>query len=435
MFITSITGDDVVSNGEPLPLRARRLLNNALTKIRRGQLQTDCPLLRIDEQDTKPYVLAWRVPDQTRDRNQPIIGFVADPAMITDIFARILRDSPLLPPSLGGDTRELLSVRVSNDEGHEVFASSMAWSQYASDNDLESELGGLRLSVALRPSAAERLIIGGLPRNRVPLLVGLLVLTTGLVVVALVQLRRERELVRLRADFISGVSHELRTPVAQIRMFGETLLLDRVRSSEERRRSLAIIVQESERLTHLIENVLQFSRSDRGGALVTPTPARLDILLHEILDSFEPLARSKRTSIARQIEEGVVVAVDGGALRQIVLNILDNALKYGPAGQTVTVTSERERGSALIAIEDQGPGVPVADAARIFEPFYRAASHTESTGGTGIGLAIVKQLVELHQGRVRVDRGSDGARFTIELPGATYADDRSERQRPAAAGV
>src|SRR5439155_1097638 len=153
------------------------------------------------------------------------------------------------------------------------------------------------------PSAAERLIIGGVPRNRVPLLVGLLLLTTSLVVVALIQLRRERELVRLRADFISGVSHELRTPVAQIRMFGETLLLDRVRSSEERRRSLAIIVQESQRLTHLIDNVLHFSRSDRGASLVKPSPARLDLLLHEILDSFEPLARSKRTSIARPIEE------------------------------------------------------------------------------------------------------------------------------------
>src|SRR5262249_55964658 len=153
--------------------------------------------------------------------------------------------------------------------GREIFSSSTAWSDYSSATVLESELGDLRLSVALRPSAAERLIIGGLPPNRVPLLVGLLVLTTGLVIVALVQLRRERELVRLRADFISGVSHELRTPVSQIRMFGETLLLDRVRSPEERRRSLSIIVQESQRLTRLIDNVLQFSRSDRDVSGVT----------------------------------------------------------------------------------------------------------------------------------------------------------------------
>src|SRR5438034_1008196 len=399
--MTSIAGDDLVSNGDPLPPRARPLLIGALAEARGGQLQTGGPLLRMDNQGTKPYVLAWSVPGQTRASNQPILGIVADAALVTDIFARIVKQSPLLPPSLGGGTQELLTVRVANDSGREIFASSSSWSQYASENVLERELGGLRVSVALRPSAAERLIIGGVPRNRVPLLVGLLVLTTGLVVVALIQLRRERELVRLRADFISGVSHELRTPVAQIRMFGETLVLARVRSSEERRRSLAIIVQESQRLTHLIDNVLQFSRSDRHASLVTPNPARLDLLLHEILDSFEPLARSKRTSIAREIEEEVVVAIDAGALRQIVLNLLDNALKYGPAGQTITVTSACEHGAVVIAVEDQGPGIPSADAPRIWEPFYRAASHTESSGGTGIGLAIVKQLDDLHHGRVQ----------------------------------
>jgi signal transduction histidine kinase len=230
------------------------------------------------------------------------------------------------------------------------------------------------------------------------------------------------------------VSHELRTPVAQIRMFAETLLLGRVRSSEEGRRSLAIIVQEAQRLTHLIENVLQFSSADRGAAFVTPHPERLDVLLHEILDSFEPLARSKRTSITRHIDEGLVVAVDASALRQIVLNLLDNALKYGPAGQTITVTSRCEGGAAHISIEDQGPGVSLDDAARIWKPFYRVAGHTESTGGTGIGLAIVKQLVELHHGRVRVERGEEGARFIIELPGASQAV-VSEYQRSTGAGV
>jgi signal transduction histidine kinase len=435
VFTTSIKGDDLVSNGDPMPPQAHGLLTEAFADIRRGQLQTDCPLLRIEAHGTTPYALVWSVPDQKRRGNQPIIGVVADLSLVTDLVARILKQSPLLPPSLAGDTGDVLTVRVANHSGREIFASSSTWSQYASENVLERELGGLRLSVALRPSAADRLIIGGVPRNRVPLLVGLLILTTGLVVVALIQMRRERELVRLRADFISGVSHELRTPVSQIRMFGETLLLDRVRSAEERKRSLAIIVQESQRLTHLIENVLHFSRSDRGAPLVRPVPARLDLLLHEILDGFEPLARSKRTSIARHIEEGVVVAVDAGALRQIVLNLLDNALKYGPAGQTITVTCECERGAAVIAVEDQGPGVPVADTARIWEPFYRVANHTDSSGGTGIGLAIVKQLVDLHDGRVQVERVTSGARFTIELPGASPADVASECERPTAAGA
>jgi len=339
------------------------------------------------------------------------------------VFARIVKEASLLPPSLAGDSRDLLSIRVSTTDGRDVFASSTAWSPYTSETTLEDQFGHLRVHASLTASAADRLIIGGLPRTRVPLLIGLLAMTAALIAVALVQLRRERELGRLRADFISGVSHELRTPLAQIRMFGETLLLNRVRSPEERRRSLEIIVQESQRLTQLIENVLQFARVDRGAAAVTPTVERLDVLLHDIVDGFEPLAKSKRTSIARHIDDDIVAPVDAGALRQIVLNLLDNALKYGPAGQTVVVTCRCEGDTAVIGIEDQGPGVSDDDASRIWDPFYRIVHEGRTAGGTGIGLAIVKRLVDMHAGRAHVERGVQGARFVVELPGA-------RRERP-----
>jgi signal transduction histidine kinase len=331
-----------------------------------------------------------------------------------------MRQSPLLPPSLAGEPHDLLSVRVATPDRRDLFSSSTVWSAYTSEASLDDPLGGFRVAVALTEPAADRLIIGGLPRSRVPLLSGLLVITTGLIAMAFVQLRRERELVRLRADFVSGVSHELRTPLAQIRMFGETLLLDRVRSSEERHRSLEIIVQESQRLTLLIENVLQFARLDRGAASgIATKPERLDVLLQDIVEAFEPLARSKRTAIARQIDDEVVAPVDAGALRQIVLNLLDNALKYGPPGQTIVVTCRYDDGRATIAIEDEGPGIPAADATRIWDAFYRVGQEGGAAGGTGIGLAIVKRLTELHRGRVRVVPGARGARFVVELPGAT----------------
>jgi hypothetical protein len=120
------------------------------------------------------------------------------------VFAQIVKQSPLLPPSLAGDSSNLLTVRVSTPDGHELFASSSVWSRFMSQTALDSQLGDLQIRVALTESAADRLIIGGLPRNRVPLLVGLLSITAGLMAVAFVQLRRERELVRLRADFVSA---------------------------------------------------------------------------------------------------------------------------------------------------------------------------------------------------------------------------------------
>jgi signal transduction histidine kinase len=401
-------------------------VSDGIAKVRAGQLRANCALLRVVMHDEMPYVLVWRVAGDGRNNEDQTIGFVADLSLVKDLFARIVAE-PLLPPSLG-NTGSLLSVRVMNLDGRGVFA-------YASESTLEDELGALRLSVALRPSAAETLIIGGLPRDRLPLLVGLFVVTSGLVLIAILQLRREHELARLRTDFISGVSHELRTPLAQIRMFGETLLLGRVRSASERHRSLAIIVQEAQRLTRLIENVLHFSRAERGAAVVSPTATRLDLLLHEVADGFEPLARSKRVSIARRIQDGVTANVDTGAFRQVMLNLLDNAVKYGPVGQTITLAASCERGRTRVSVEDEGPGVAVEHAHRIWEPFYRVGGHAAATGGTGIGLSIVRQLVELHQGRVWMEpRESGGARFVVELPGRLGAAQAPEWTKVAAAG-
>jgi signal transduction histidine kinase len=395
------------------------VVTDGLHRIRRGQFQIDTVLLHADAAGGRPSIVAWRLtrPD---GRRPAIVGVVADSRLVTDVFARIVQQSPLLPPSLARERKDLLSVRVATADGQGLFASSTDWSAYASETSLDERLGGFRVAVALAGPAADRLIIGGLPRSRVPLLLGMLAITTGLIAVAFVQLKRERDLIRLRADFVSGVSHELRTPLAQIRLFGETLLLNRVRSSEERHRSLEIIVQESQRLTLLIENVLQFARLERGAASgITTRPERLDVLVHDVIEAFEPLARSKRTAIARHIDDEIVAPVDAGALRQIVLNLLDNALKYGPPRQTIVVTCRCNDGLAVITIDDEGPGVSETDASRIWSPFYRAGRDSGASGGTGIGLAIVKRLTDLHGGTVRVERGTRGARFVVELPHAT----------------
>src|SRR2546427_3168524 len=211
--------------------------------------------------------------------------------------------------------------------------------------------GGTRVYVALRPDMAPKLIIGGMPRSPLPQLLILLALTAGLIVVALLQLAREYELARLRADFVSGVSHELRTPLAQIRMFSETLLLGRVRSDGERLRSLEIIDQEARRLTHLVENLLHFSRSERRLARLSPALAPLAPLVSEAAEGFAPLAAARGVTLCTELTDGVVAPVDADALRQMLLNLLDNAVKYGPAGQVVRSeehTSELQSQSNLV---------------------------------------------------------------------------------------
>lgn len=286
---------------------------------------------------------------------------------------------------------------------------------------------GFTATAQIAPQAAPDLIIGGLPRSRLPWLLASLALAVALVAAALALLARERELARLRSDFVSRVSHELRTPLTQIRMFAETLLLERVRSPEEARRSLEIVDGEARRLSHLVENILQFSRSERGALEVAPQPRDLSRLVTDLVAELRPLVESGRLDgggrvrLLAGIEPGIAARVDPDALHQIVLNLLENAVKYGggDAGQgeaEIRLALERRAGVARLTVEDDGPGVPRRERGRVWQPFHRLERDAGSAG-TGIGLAVVRELVHAHGGRVDVEDGEPrGARFVVELP-------------------
>lgn len=408
-------------SGEPVDPTIQAMVNQAVADANRAPRDFTCPALRVVPSAASQAIVVWRPVFDHRDTPTALAGFVTDAAFVEAVFAKLLQHTALLPPSLVADSRNPnaeLVVRVATSEGHPLFASGGASSAYSAAQDMAADLGALKLSVALRPDAAGRLVIGGLPRARLPLVVGLLTLTAGLVVVALVQLRREAELSRLRSGFVSGVSHELRTPLAQIRMFTETLLLGRVRSELEGRRSLEIIARETQRLTQLVENVLFFSRAERHRPRIARESARLASLVTDVVESFAPLAAGRHARLATRLDARAMASVDTGAMRQILLNLLDNAVKYGPPGQTVTVALELLGDRARLTIDDEGPGIDAQDAERVWEPFHRLANAAEFNGGAGIGLAIVRQLAELHGGRAWVERGQTGARFVVDLPGA-----------------
>jgi signal transduction histidine kinase len=348
-------------------------------------------------------------------------GFVADPHALGAPIRKVFENTALLPPALAKQAQNLVGVSVTTRTKMPIFSAGVTDSDVRAFGILDEPISGLEYEVSLRRTAAGDLVIGGLPRSRLPLLLGLLTLTAGLLVAAAMQLRREHELARLRADFVSSVSHELRTPLAQIRLFSETLLLGRVRSEAEGRRSLEIIQQESRRLTHLVENVLYFSRSERGAERLAIAPARLGELAWELVEAFEPLAKSGRSTVRLDVRSDVDAPVDAGAIRQILLNLLDNAVKYGKPDQTIVLTVDREGDTAILSVEDEGPGVPPDARARIWEPYSRVTSAASAAiAGTGIGLAVVRELTGLHGGSARVEASPrGGARFVIELPGAT----------------
>ena len=220
---------------------------------------------------------------------------------------------------------------------------------------------------------------------------------------------------RLRQDFTSSVSHELRTPLTQILLYGETLELGRARGEDARREAVGVIVQEARRLAHLVENVLHLSRAERRLVRVRPVPVPLAPALREIVERFASLAGADAVRIRTELDETLVALADLGALHQIVINLLDNAVKYGGRG-AITVRTERRQGRVTIAIEDAGGGIPAGDRSRVWEPFVRLRS-TDAIPGSGIGLAVVRELVAAHGGACRVeDAPGGGSRFVVELP-------------------
>lgn len=350
-------------------------------------------------------------------------GFETDARqLVSPLLDSVLARTPLLPPTLlhGMHRDSVLSVKAWAPTGGKVYRSTEKPFERAFTvvDTLDEHFGRLRLGVSLRREIASQLVVGGLPRSRLPILAALFVLTVGLVVAAVVQLRRQQQLAQLRVDFVSGVSHELRTPLAQIRLFAELLRNGQLRSDQERERSFSIIDEEAQRLTYLVENVLAFARSEHGRNTVIAEPLAMDVEMEAAIDAFAPLARVRRAKIRSTIEPGLVSRVDPRALRQVVLNLLDNAVKYGPVGQTVSVALASTGDHVIVSVEDKGPGVPKADREKIWDPYVRLTRETESAaGGSGIGLSIVRELVRLHEGRTWVeDAPGGGARFVVEFP-------------------
>jgi signal transduction histidine kinase len=285
-------------------------------------------------------------------------------------------------------------------------------------NAPQPPIHGLQLAVGLRQSYAEGAYDSA---TKVIAIVGLLVLIAGLLLIAAAQIRRETQLMRLRADFISSVSHELRTPLAQIRMFVETLLLGRTRTDVERQRSLEIIEQEARRLSHLVENVLLFSKTE-GGRMprIAPEPTDLAADIRRAVDGFSLLSRSRSAELRTELQENVTAQVDRGALRQILVNTIDNALKYGPEGQRITVGAALFDDMARVWVDDEGPGIPEEARARVFESFYRLPRERQTAvPGSGIGLSVVRELARLHGGEVWAEEApGGGARIVVQFPDA-----------------
>ena len=340
-----------------------------------------------------------------------------------DVFAAAMTGASVLPPSLVGDTPNdsLIDLLVLNGEGRPLRGEPGEGHEgYGGRAEVEpaAVYDGLEVVVGLTAGAASRLLLGGLPRSRLPEALALVGLTGLLLALAAVQLHRGQELVRLRERFVANVSHELRTPLQQIVLYSDLLTLEKLHDESERRHALAVIHREARRLIELVENVLAFSRSREGEpAPLRPRPTPLLELARGAVAAFRPIGERRGVGLDLAGEE-VAASVDPDALHRALLNLLDNAVKYGPEGQTVRITLEKRGSNAVVSVADEGPGIPAEDRERVWQPHIRLERDGEGgRSGQGLGLAIVRELVERMGGRVSLDAApGGGARFSIHIP-------------------
>jgi len=308
--------------------------------------------------------------------------------------------------------------------GKEISESHASWPRLALVNTKFAKLAAdTQLTVAEELAAPELLFARA--RARTEWFAALIFVSAAAALVGFVStyrgFRQQLRLNELKSNFVSSVSHELRAPIASMRLLAESLERGKIAGEAKQKEYFGLLVQESRRLSMLIENILDFSRIERGSKKYEFEPADLGALAEDTVRLMRPCSNERQVELDMR-KNGAVgaepFACDGLALQQALINLIDNAVKHSPPGSRVAVGLDGDSTGVRLWVEDSGPGIPPEEHGKIFERFYRRGSELRrETQGIGIGLTIVKHIVEAHGGRVTVRSApGQGSRFTMELP-------------------
>jgi signal transduction histidine kinase len=357
-----------------------------------------------EEQGGERALVAW---SQAREGSgRSALGFLQRPSAILAVFQESLGRAS----AAEREARLELPLRV------EPAPPPAGFHELAS---LSGELQGFRLGLA---EADWGRLLGSARRPfriAAALIAALGLFLAASAGLAFLAIRREVFLAKMKTEFVANVSHELKTPLALIRLFGETLLLERVRDPVKAREYHQVIVRESERLTHLVNNVLDFAGLESGKRRFSLCPTGLGPLVEETLAAYRLQLEERGFKLELSIEpELPEVMVDPEAAAQALRNLLDNAIKYSPARKEVEVSVSKSEGAVRVAVSDRGMGIAPGEERRVFETFYRSpAARRLGTRGSGLGLALVRHILKAHGGSVELkSKLGLGSTFTLVFP-------------------
>ena len=407
------TGDIGIGADRATELVALRV--STLLRLRRMQHLNGSEIY-VDEVDAENRVL-YRFVTSADATTVGFAGFVIDPHRFErEYLPRALAGAGDL---LADDVRDNLIVRVTDGAGRVMVATH---DEPGQDDGLTGRFDfvfqDLELSARSRHTAAAQVLQSNALTSWV-LSILMSVMAIGGVLLTWRAARRERQLSRIRSGFVANVSHELRTPLASIAVFGELLRHGRITASDKVVEYGRRIEEESTRLRHLIDNVLDFGRIESAEVRYRPERAGIEDVVGAAVAAVDTRRTHGGFTIALTTPDTRLpeVHVDSTAMAQVFVNLLDNAMKYSGRCRRVRVEFRRRGGEVAVDIADTGIGIAPDEQGRVFDEFYRVATGSTRVAGTGLGLAIARHVVRAHGGRIKVDsRLGRGATFTVVLP-------------------
>ena len=384
--------------------------------------------LTVDERDPKNRIIVKPILDE-RSRVVGVAGmFLNEDVFINDYLDRTIRET--LPEAFPDDYRDVVVTVVDPKHDHKLIYASQpfAGQKYDVWGPIPFIFADWILGIRMLHMTEEQW-----SRNNFITSLSISILTAlvliGGVVMALRAASRAMRLSQMKADFVSNVSHELRTPLASIRVFGEFLKLGRVREPDKMQEYGEYIETESRRLTQLINNILDFSKIESGQKTYHFEQTDVGAVVADTLKTFEVILEQNGFMV--HLEKPALplpqVVIDPDAIAQAFINLLDNAVKYSGASKTIEVNLADQGEAVTISVIDHGVGIAIEEREKVFEKFYRVGNClVHDVKGSGLGLSIVKHIVEAHHGKVVVESEvGRGSAFSIRLP-----VDASARAKP-----
>lgn len=420
VVICGYTQDEMNMLASALPVEAPHMI----AKIREWEKEDELVMFYGGWQTYGNQHIYWNVayfipPDVPKDRD--VLALVAfDPDYLRKTFLpSMMKDVLASKTGLRADVNSpVMMIRRSDGETPWVTSGSWDGGKPEAQRSFEWFLQGLTMGIKYQGTTVAEIGSRFLRYNYM-ILGALSIFMIGGIWLTYRNVSREMNLARLKSDFVANVSHELRTPLALIRLYAETLELGRLTSGEKYQEYYRIIREESERLTALINNILDFSRIEAGRKEYEFKETDLAELVRSTLDSYRFQIEQNGFAFEEKIASDIPpMTLDREAIARSLLNLVNNALKYSKDRKYIGVSLYRSNGSINLEVQDHGMGIPKAEQDKIFEKFYRCGDPlVHNIKGSGLGLSLVRHIARAHGGDVRVESTPEkGSKFTITLP-------------------